>query len=330
MVEMKYTSLGTSDLKVSAIGLGGWQFGSKGWGYGSDFHRNDAIAIIQCALDLGVNFIDTAEIYGQGKSEEIIGEAIKERRDEVIIATKFLPLTLRPSKIRKAVKNSLRRLQIDIIDLYQIHWPIPFVSKKRMLHYMEEMVKKGIIRHIGVSNFSKNQLEKAQTSLKSEEIVSNQVKYNILQRGIEVDLLPYTRKERISIIAYSSLAQGVLTGKYRERGPKGGIRRRNRLFAPVNLRRAWPVLDELARMASAHEVTSAHVAIAWTIRDPTVIAIPGAKSIEQLTNNVEAAEIVLSQNELQQLETTLQAFKPANFRSTLWAIYSVLFGWMFE
>ncbi len=327
---MKYTSLGTSDLKVSAIGLGGWQFGSKGWGYDKDFKRNDAIAIIQRALDLGVNFIDTAEVYGRGKSEEIIGEAIKERRDEIIIATKFLPLTLQPSKIRKAVKNSLKRLQIDIIDLYQIHWPIPFVSKKRILHYMEEMVKEGIIRYIGVSNFSKKLLENAQTSLKSEEIVSNQVKYNMLQRGIEEDLLPFARKEQISIIAYSPLAQGVLTGKYREQGPKGGIRRRNRLFAPINLKRAWSVLDELARVASAHEVTSTQVAIAWVIRDPTVIAIPGAKSIEQLTNNIEAAELNLSQNELQQLETTLQAFKPANFRSTLWAVYSVLFGWIFE
>ncbi len=324
---MKYITLGTSDLKVSAIGLGGWQFGSKGWGYGSDFHRNDVIAIIQRALDLGVNFIDTAEIYGRGKSEEIIGEAIQERRDEVIIATKFLPLTLRPSKIRKAVKNSLRRLKINTIDLYQIHWPIPFVSKKRMLHYMEEMVKEGIIRHIGVSNFSKNQLEKAQTSLKSEEIVSNQVKYNMLQRGIEKDLLPYAKKECISIIAYSPLAQGVLTGKYRERGPKGGIRRTNRLFAPINLKRIWPVLDELARVATVHETTSAQVAIAWAIRDPIMIAIPGAKSIEQLTSNIEAAKLILSQKELQQFEKTLQSFKPAKFRSTLWSVYSVLFKW---
>lgn len=327
---MKYTNLGTSDLKVSAIGLGGWQFDFKGWGHSRDFHRDDAIAIIQRALDLGVNFIDTAEIYGRGKSEEIIGEAIQERRDEVVIATKFLPLTLRPSKIRKAVKNSLKRLQIDTIDLYQIHYPVPFVSKKRLLHYMEEMVKEGIIRYIGVSNFSQKLLEKAQTSLKSEEIVSNQVKYNMLQRGIEENLLPYARKERISIIAYSPLAQGVLTGKYREQGPKGGIRRSNRLFAPVNLRRVWPVLDELERVASAHKGTSAQVAIAWAIQDPTVIAIPGAKSIEQLTSNVEAVELVLSQNELQQLDTTLQVFKPANFRSTLWAVYSVLFGWLFE
>ncbi|MFQ6126004.1 MAG: aldo/keto reductase [Candidatus Heimdallarchaeota archaeon] len=324
---MKYTNLGTSGLKVSSIGLGGWQFGSKGWGYGREFHRNDVMAIIQRALDLGVNFIDTAEIYARGKSEEIIGAAIQEHRDEVVIATKFLPLTLRPSKIRKAVKNSLKRLQVDTIDLYQIHWPIPFVSKKRILHYMEEMVKAGIIRYIGVSNFSKKQLEKARTSLKSEEIVSNQVKYNMLQRGIEEDLLPYARKERISIIAYSPLAQGILTGKYRERGPKGGIRRTNRLFAPINLKRAWPVLDELAHAASTHKATSAQVAIAWAIRDPTVIAIPGAKSIEQLTSNVKAAELVLSQKELQQLETTLQAFNPAKIRSTLWAVYSVLFRW---
>jgi len=322
---VKFTTLGSSNLKISAIGLGTWQFGTPGWGYGKDFQRTNAIEIVQHALDLGVNFIDTAEVYGRGKSEEIIGEAIQERRDEVVIATKFLPLTLRPSKIHKAVKNSLKRLQIDTIDLYQIHWPIPFVSKKRLLRHMEDMVKEGIIRYIGVSNFSRKQLEKAQTSLKSEEIISNQVKYNMLQRRIEADLLPYARKENISIIAYSPLAQGLLTGKYREQGPKGGIRRINRLFAPVNLKQARPVLDELAHVASAHEATSAQTALAWTIRDPTVIAIPGAKSIEQLISNVEAAELVLSQNELQQLESTLRVFKPAKFRSTLWAVNSALF-----
>ena len=323
---MKFTTLGASGLKVSAIGLGTWQFAFKGWGYGNEFQRNDAIKLVHRALDLGVNFFDTAEVYGRGKSEEILGEAIRDRRDEVVVATKFLPLTLRPSKIHKAVRKSLERLQIDTIDLYQLHWPVPFVSKKKLLRHMEEMVKDGIIRYIGVSNYSLKQLEMAQATLKSEEVVSNQVKYNMLQRGIEADLLPYARRERISIIAFSPLGQGVLTGKYVDWGPKGRIRRRNRLFAPINLKRIRPVLEELGRVAAAHEVTSAQVALAWVTRDPTVIAIPGAKSIEQLIWNVEAAELSLSQNDLQQLDDAMQAFKPAMLRSTLWMIRAILFG----
>ncbi len=134
-VKMKYTTLGKSGLKISTIGLGTWQFDPHDWIYYSEFRRKDAINLVHRALDLGVTFIDTAETYGRGKSESILGEALKGRRDETVIATKFLPLTIRPSKIRDALKRSLTRLQIDMIDLYQIHYPVPYLSQKRLLQY---------------------------------------------------------------------------------------------------------------------------------------------------------------------------------------------------
>lgn len=210
-----------------------------------------------------------------------------------------------------------------MIDLYQIHYPVPYLSQKRLLQYMEALVKEGFIRHIGVSNFSQKQLEQAQCALKSEEIVSNQVKYNILQHQIESRLLSYTKKEHITLIAFSPLAQGILSGKYRDRGPKG-TRRTNRLFAPINRKRISPILNELTQIASDHNTTSTQVALSWVIRDPSVIAIPGAKSIKQLTNNIEAVNLTLTQKELQRLENVSKTFKPAKLRSTLWAIRSAI------
>lgn len=201
---MDYIKIGKSDLKVSVIGLGTWQFGSKGWGYGSEYGKKEAIKIINKALELGINFIDTAEVYGDGLSEEIIGEAIKGwNRDELIIATKVAPWNLTYKRVLKAAERSLRRLRTNYIDLYQIHWPNPIIPLSSTMKAMKELIKAGKVRYVGVSNFSLTRLKKARSFLPEIDIISNQVKYNMIERSIEKDLLPYCKREDLVIIAYS-------------------------------------------------------------------------------------------------------------------------------
>lgn len=202
---MKFTIIGNTNVKASQIGLGTWQFGTKGWGYGTDFNRTDAVSIVHKALDLGINLIDTAEAYGWGKSEEIIGEAVRGYdREKIIITTKFLPITIRPSSVVKALNNSLKRLQTDYVDIYLIHWPTPWLIG-RVLNHMERMVDEGLIRYIGISNFNLRRLQNAQKKMRKYRVQVNQVNYSIAKNKVEDDLLPYTKDEKITIMAYSPL-----------------------------------------------------------------------------------------------------------------------------
>jgi len=188
---VQFTTLGRSNTKISQIGLGTWQFGSKGWGYDRDFNKTDAINIVHRALELGINLIDTAEVYAMGESERIIGQALKGyEREEVVIVSKFLPAALRPSAIKRALTKSLKRLQTDYLDVYLIHWPNPLLSTRRTIKALDELVDEGKIRYIGVSNFSIGRLKKAQ-ELTKHEIVSNQVSYSLANLKVEEKLLPY-------------------------------------------------------------------------------------------------------------------------------------------
>ena len=308
--EMKFTVIGNTNVKVSQIGLGTWQFGSKGWGYGTDFDKTDAISIVQKALELGINIIDTAEAYGWGKSEQIIGEAIKDYdREKIIITTKFLPITIRPSAVVKALNKSLKRLQTDYIDIYLIHWPAPWLIG-RVLNHMERMVDEGLIRYIGISNFNLKRLQNAQKKMRKHRVQVNQVNYSLAKNKVENDLLPYTNKEKITVMAYSPLGQGWLTGKYSVGNTPGGTRKRNRLFSKRNFKRGEKLLTLVKEIAKTHQVTMAQIALNWVIKNPSVIAIPGAKNLTQLESNVGSTDFELTNDEIDRIKKTLKEFHP--------------------
>ncbi|MFW9903922.1 MAG: aldo/keto reductase [Candidatus Thorarchaeota archaeon] len=307
---MKFTVIGDSGVKASQIGLGTWQFGTKGWGYGTDFNRADAISIVHKALELGINMIDTAEVYGRGKSEKIIGEALKEYdREKIIITTKFLPITIRPSSVVKALNKSLKRLQTDYVDIYLIHWPTPWLIG-RVLNHMERMVDEGLIRYIGISNFNLKRLKNAQKKIRKHRVQVNQVNYSLAKNKVEDDLLPYAQSEKITIMAYSPLGQGWLTGKYSPGNSPGGTRRRNRLFSKKNYRRGEKLLALVKEIAEDHQVSMAQIALNWVTRHPSVIAIPGAKNITQLESNAGSTDFELSNDEIDRIKKALKEFHP--------------------
>lgn len=315
---MDYVTLGRSDLKVSVVGLGAWQWGSSAWGWGKEYGREEVKAAFERALELGINFVDTAELYGGGLSEQLLGEFLRSRRNEVVVATKVSPWHLRYGSVLKAAANSLKRLAVSTIDLYQLHWPNPVVPIKSTMKAMEKLVRDGKVRHIGVSNFGRTRLQAANEALARSQIVSNQVKYNLLQRTIEKELLPYAKEQGISIIAYSPLAQGLLTGKYAETHlPPKGVRSFNVLFSPRNLKRVSPLLNVLREIGRERGKTVAQVALNWLIKDPAVFTIPGAKNPKQIEENAGASGWQLNRDELQRIEVAWLGFKPDRVQSIL-------------
>lgn len=307
---MLYTSLGNTGLKISQIGIGTWQFGDRWWGWGRGYGEEDAVNAVRKAVELGVNFIDTAEIYGGGLSERIVGKAVRELREQVVIATKIWPTHSTYNGVIKACERSLRRLGIKYIDLYQIHWPNPIIPISQTMKAMEYLVKQGKISYIGVSNFSLKQLVKAQECLKNEQIVSNQVKYNMIERDAEKELLPYAEKERITIIAYSPLAQGLLTGKYNlDNIPKDVVRRLNILFDKPNLEALQNLIQLLKEVGSKYGKTPGQVALNWLIKRREVIAIPGVKNPIQAEQNARAGDFRLNEEDIKILTEAVEGIR---------------------
>ena len=292
---MKYLSMGSQ--KVSAIGLGTWQFGEVGWGWGSELDNEEAQRIVQRALELGVNFIDTAEAYGNGRSEEFLGEVLQGRRQEVVIATKVSP-PLGPGKVKRAAEQSLRRLGINTVDLYQLHAPDYGVTIDQTMTALRELMDSGQVLQVGVSNFRISEWRRAEAAL-GRPVVSNQVQYHLLERRIGESLLPYAREQGHVIIACSPLAQGLLGGKYGPGNVPRDFRSTFGIFNGNNLRRAPAVLEVLGDVGRSHGSTPAQVALAWLVRDGEVVVIPGARSVEQLEANVAAADMELSPQEIQ-------------------------------
>lgn len=292
---MRYREVGGA--RVSLVGVGTWQFGSPEWGYGDAYAALEAEAIVHRALDLGVNLIDTAEAYGSGRSETIVGQAIAGRRDAAFVATKVWPVTPFASVVEHHGRRSAGRMGIDAIDLYQVHWPNPLVPLGSTMKGMRRLLDAEVIRHVGVSNFSLSQWRAAERKL-GTPVLSNQVRYNLVNRKPERKLLPYAAADDRLIIAYSPLAQGLLGGRYDEHNrPSSAIRRINPLFSPENLRRATPLLDVLREVATAHDASPAQVALAWVLRRPNTVVIPGARTVEQLESNVAAADLLLTDDE---------------------------------
>lgn len=302
--------------KVSRIGLGTWQFGSREWGYGDRYAAGAAREIVQRALTLGVTLFDTAEVYGFGKSERILGEALGDQRDKVVVASKILPVAPFPAVIKQRERASARRLQLDRIPLYQIHQPNPVVPDSVIMPGMRELLDSGKIGAAGVSNYSLARWRKADAALGCP-VISNQVHFSLAHLGALDDMVPFAERENRLVIAYSPLAQGLLGGKYGVHNRPGGVRAANPLFGTENLRRIEPLLQTLRIVAAAVDAKPAQVALAWLIGLPGVVAIPGASSVEQLEFNVAAADIELSVESRDELTNTARAFHPTSVRRFL-------------
>jgi len=300
---MDYVTLGRDGPKVSVIGLGMWQAGGKAWG--NDVRDADCRKAMERAVEIGTNLVDTAEAYGDGHSEKVVGDAIRRiGRDQVVIATKVGGWHLHADDLKKACAGSLKRLGVRSIDLYQIHWPDPWsqVPLRETMKALESLQRAGKIRHIGVSNFAVRDLEEARSHLSRTDIVSNQVRYNMLQREIESEVLPYCKREGIGVLAWSPLGKAVLTGKYHAtKRPKDLVRKEEDLFKPVNLKRSAPLVAALRKIAKARGKTPAQVALAWLRRNRNVVPIPGAKRPDQAEENAGAAGWSLSAKELRTL-----------------------------
>jgi aryl-alcohol dehydrogenase-like predicted oxidoreductase len=281
-------------IRLSAIGLGTWQFGSTEWGYGREFANREAGAIVSRALELGANFIDTAEVYGLGRSERIVGEAIRGHRDQVFIATKIFPVGL-PFMVAARARGSARRLGVDHIDLYQQHWPNPLFPAGVVMPRMRRLVDEGLVGHVGVSNFSLQGWQDAERAL-GAPVFSNQVQFSLMKRGPEAQLLPWAQASGRVVIAYSPLGQGLLSGRYQSSTPRN-FRRMRREFSAESRARLEPLIAALHEIGLRHVATESQVALAWLIRKPNVVAIPGASSVRQVEENVEAADIELSDDE---------------------------------
>jgi len=294
---------------LSAIGLGTWQFGSREWGYGADYADREALRITQRALDLGINLIDTAEIYAFGRSERIVGRAIAGRRREAFVATKVFPVAPVAPIVEQRGRASLARLGIDAIDLYQVHQPNPAVPLSSQMGGMRRLLDAGVIRHVGVSNFSLARWQAAERAL-GGPVLSNQVSYSLVALGPEDDLVPWASTHDRLVIAYSPLGQGLLSARFDGSTPPGGVRAANALFLPENLAAAAPLLGALRDIGATHGATPAQVALAWVIRRPNVVAIPGASSVGQLEQNAAAADLDLSDEEDERLLGAARAFRP--------------------
>jgi aryl-alcohol dehydrogenase-like predicted oxidoreductase len=313
---MRFLSVDTGK-KISKIGLGAWQFGSREWGYGHPYAGQEARAIVRRAVDLGVTLFDTAEIYGFGRSERILGEALGADRESVFVATKIFPLLPVAPVVEQRAVASAGRLGVRRIDLYQVHQANPVVRDGTIMRGMRALQRVGLVAEAGVSNYPLRRWREAEAALGST-VLSNQVSYSLAERAPERDLLPFAADGRHVVIAYSPLAQGLLSGRYdRDHRPANKVRAANPLFLPANLERAAGLLATLREVADAHDASPAQAALAWVIRHPGVAAIPGASSVAQLESNVAAAEIDLSDSEDQALREASDRFRPVTGAAAL-------------
>jgi aryl-alcohol dehydrogenase-like predicted oxidoreductase len=300
---METRRLGTSDVEITPILMGTWQAGKKQW---VGIEDAQIIKAIQAAFDAGITTVDTAEVYGNGHSEQIVAQALSDVRDQVTYASKVFANHLKYDQVIEACEGSLKNLKTDYLDLYQIHWPSgafnsEVVPVEETMSALNQLKEQGKIRAIGVSNFSGTQLEEAS---QYGRIDSLQPPYSLFWRQVEKDAMPYCVENNISILAYSSLAQGLLTGKF-ERGHKfeeGDNRAKNKLFNGENYERAQQALDKLRPIAERHHCSLSQLSLAWLIAQPQTNAIAGARNAEQASQNAKAADVKLSADELQEID----------------------------
>ena len=296
---------------VSRVGLGTWQFGSREWGYGDAYAQRSAHDIVRRALELGVTFFDTAEVYAFGRSERILSDALGDDRHDAVVATKLLPVAPFPPVVRHRAHASATRLRLPRIPLYQVHQPNPFVRDSVIMRGMTPLLDEGRIGAVGVSNYSLDRWREADAAL-GQPVVSNQVQFSLATPGPLDDLVPFAEREDRVVIAYSPLAQGLLGGRYDVDHRPSGVRAANPLFGTENLRRIEPLLATLREVADAHDAKPAQAALAWLLGLPQVVVIPGASSVEQLEFNVGAADLDLAPDEQQALTAAARTFTPVS------------------
>lgn len=311
---METRQLGDSDMRITPIGFGSWAIGGGGWEFGWGAQDDaESVAAIQRALDLGINWIDTAAVYGLGRSEEVVAKAVAGRGEKPYIFTKCsmvwdergtITHNLTAASIRREVEASLRRLKVDVIDLYQIHWPDPEADIEEGWTEMARLKDEGKVRRIGVSNFNVAQMRRAQ---KIAPITSLQPPYSLLDREVEQDILPFCQENNIGVIVYSPMASGLLTGKMTAervaRMPEDDWRKHSPKFQQPRLDRNLRLASFLGEIGQRHGVSAAEVAIAWTLRHPAVTAaIVGARRPDQVNGIIGAGTFRLSQSEVNEIE----------------------------
>jgi aryl-alcohol dehydrogenase-like predicted oxidoreductase len=302
-------TLGQNGPAVIPLCVGTWAWGDKlFWNYGSNYGPAEVEAAFKTSLDSGVNFFDTAEVYGNGLSEELLGQFLKKTTQPVQIATKFGPLPWRITgkSVSDALSASLKRLQVEQIALYQVHWPFSFLLRQEtLMNALADEVKKGRIQAVGVSNYSAEQMREAHKILAARGVplATNQVRYSLLSRQVEKQgVVSAARSLGVTILAYSPLAQGLLTGKYTAQEQPTGARKMDSRFSKSGIEKIELVMSTLRKMGKKRDRTPAQVALNWLIAQNKVIPIPGAKTAKQAQENAGALGWTLSQDEVNQLE----------------------------
>jgi aryl-alcohol dehydrogenase-like predicted oxidoreductase len=319
MIQLDQRHLGASGIVVPPMGVGVWSWGDKSfWGYGQDYTREDVTLAYKACLDTGLNFFDTAEMYGRGESERILGKCIREDGRPVIIASKFAPLPNRLSarSLLEALDASLERLNVKTMDLYQIHWPYSLIGVDALMDALAQAVHSGKVRAVGVSNYGANLMRRAHARLARHNIplASNQVHYNLIHRKPEKNgVLDACRELNVALIAYSPLEQGLLTGKYRIVAGQAisvtGPRRFTPAFRTSQRRKIEPLLQTMEDIATTHSKTVGQVALNWLLsKDECIIPIPGAKNVRQASENAGAIGWRLTSEEFKQIDLASQPF----------------------
>ena len=311
---MQTRTLGNSDLHITPLGIGAWAMGGAGWAFAwSDQDDGASVSAIHAALDAGMNWIDTAAVYGLGHSEEVVAKALAGRSDKPCVFTKCgrnwnedrqIVKLLKRDAIRQECENSLRRLNVDVIDLYQMHWPEPDEDVEEGWETMARLKEEGKVRWIGVSNFSVSHLRRAQAIA---PITSLQPPYSLIRREIEPEILPFVAEQQIAVLAYSPMGSGMLTGTMtRERVanlPEDDWRRRGPHYQEPLLTRNLQLAEKLKEIAARHNRNAGEAAIAWTLANPAITAaIVGIRNAEQVAGVIGAMEFRLSAEEIAEIE----------------------------
>ncbi len=311
---MKTRQFGNTDMHITPIGFGTWALGGGGWAFGWGPQDDEqSIAAIHRALDLGINWIDTAAVYGLGHSEEIVARALKDRSERPYVFTKCsrvwdengeISSSLKAQSIRRECEDSLRRLQVDVIDLYQVHWPMPESELEEGWETMAQLKDEGKVRYIGACNFNVEQMRRA---MRIAPISTLQPPYSLVKPGVEEEILPFCEEQEIGVIVYSPMMSGLLSGSMtRERIaklPDNDWRKRNAEFQEPRLSRNLALVEQLQEIGYMHSRSPGEVAIAWTLHNPAVTAaIVGARRPEQVDSIIGAAEFRLTEAEFDQIE----------------------------